>query len=192
MENKLKLCKFLLQKYADVINEREKRTIGEIKALVDGNDLSIQSLAQDFKGSNYSFENDYEKVLNEVYNFAVSEISFVDADLNLNYWMSPKEVLEQKIADDEDFAVFLCSLMKALGDNSAEVVIAELDSLRTHAFVTTNMGEKFFILDPAQGKTFDEYSGKKEEVVAKYSFNGKKIKNFLYKFNSEKYEQFLE
>ncbi len=192
MDNKLKLCKFLLQKYGDIINEREKRTIGEIKALVDGSDLSIQSLAQDFMGDNYDFEKDYEKALKEAYKFVVDEIGFVDADLNLNYWMSPKEVLEQKVADDEDFAVFTCSLMKALGDSKAEVIIAELDNLRTHAFVTTELGDKFLLLDPSQGKGFEEFLGEKTAVLAKYSFNGNKIKTFLYKFNSDKYEQFLE
>jgi superfamily I DNA and RNA helicase len=192
MENQLKLCKFLLQKYADIINEREKRTIGEIKQLVDGTDLSIQSLTQDFKNQDYNFENDYEKILLKLYQFIIKDISFVDADLNLNYWMSPKEVLEQKIADDEDFAVFLCSLMKSLGDENAEVIIAELDNLRTHAFVTTEVNGKFLLLDPSQQKPFYEFFGEKAEVVAKYSFKENKIQNFLYKFNSEKYEQFLE
>ena len=192
MDNKLKLCKFLLQKYGDIINEREKRTIGEIKALVDGSDLSIQSLAQDFMGDNYYFETNYEGALKEAYKFVVDEIGFVDADLNLNYWMSPKEVLEQKVADDEDFAVFICSLMKALKDDKAEVIIAELDNLRTHAFVTTELGNKFLLLDPSQGKGFEEFLGEKTEVLAKYSFNGNKIKTFLYKFSSDKYEQFLE
>ena len=192
MENELKLCRFLLQKYADIINEREKRTIGEIKQLVDGSDLSIQSLAQDFMKDNYEFEKDYEAILKEAYKFVTDEINFVDADLNLNYWMSPKEVLEQKVADDEDYAVFLCSLMKALGDHKAEVIIAELDSLRTHAFVTSELNGKFLLIDPAQSKPIEEFLGEKTEVITKYSFNGKKIKNFLYKFNSEKYEQFLE
>jgi hypothetical protein len=192
MENEVKLCRFLLQKYADIINEREKRTIGEIKQLVDGSDLSIQSLAQDFIESDYEFNRDYEPVLKEVYKFVIDEIQFVDADLNINYWMSPKEVLEQKVADDEDYAVFLCALLKALGDRNAEVVIAELDTLRTHAFVTTELNGNFLLLDPAQGKPIEEFFGEKTETIAKYSFNGKKIKTFLYKFNSEKYEQFLE
>lgn len=192
MENQLKLCRFLLQKYGDIINEREKRTIGEIKALVDGSDLSIQSLAQDFTKNNYSFGEGYEKALKAAFKFVKDEIAFVDAELNLNYWMSPKEVLEQKVADDEDLAVFLCSIMKALGDNSAEVIIAELESLRTHAFVTTTLGKRFLILDPAQKHKFGAFLGNKKEALENYSFNGQKIKNFLYRFNSEKYEQFLE
>jgi len=151
-DNQLELCKFLLHKYADVINEREKRTIGEIKALVDGSDLSIQSLADDFKEPAYSFEENYEVALKKGFDFVKKEIVFVDADLSLNYWMSPKEVLELKLADDEDLAVFMCSLMKALGDEKAEVIIAELESLKTHAFVATQIGNDFLILDPAQNR----------------------------------------
>ena len=62
-KNEVVLCKYLLEKYADIINDREKRTIGEIKSLVDGTDLSIQSFIADFKDSAYSFEADYEKSL---------------------------------------------------------------------------------------------------------------------------------
>ena len=191
-DNEVKLCKYLLSKYADVINEREKRTIGEIKSLVDGNDLTVQSFVSDFKDSAYSFENDYEKSLKEVFDFTTKEISFVDVDLNVNYWLAPREILEVKVADDEDLAVFLCACLKALEDDGAEVIIAELDNLKTHAFVATQIKGEFLILDPAQEVKFDSFRGTKTEVIKKYSFQGQKIKRFLYRFNSQKYEQFLE
>ncbi len=191
-DNEIKLCKYLLSKYADVINEREKRTIGEIKALVDGSDLTVQSFIADFKDSAYSFESDYEASLKQVFDFATKEVSFVDADLNVNYWLTPREILEVKVADDEDLAVFLCALMKALGDDRAEVIIAELDNLKTHAFVVTELKGDFVILDPAQDMKFDAFRGAKTDVIKKYSFQSQKIKRFLYRFNSQKYEQFLE
>jgi len=191
-ENELALCKFLLQKYADVINEREKRTIGEIKTLVDGTDLSIQSLTDDFKEKKYSFSENYNAALKKAFDFVKTEINFVDVDLNLNYWLTPKEVLEMKVADDEDLAVFMCNLLKALGDEKAEVIIAELENLKTHAFVATQIGTDFLILDPAQGHKFEDYKGDKADVLKRYAFNKQKIRRFLYRFNSEKYEQFLE
>ncbi len=191
-DNEIKLCKYLLEKYSDIINEREKRTIGEIKALVDGNDLSIQSFVEDFRGTSYTFPQDYEKALKQVFDFAKKEISFVDAELNINYWLAPRELLELKVADDEDLAVFLCAAMKALGDERAEVIIAELDNLKTHAFVLTDLNGESLLLDPAQDHTYEEYRGPKAEIVKKYSFQKHKIKRFLYRFNSQKYEQFLE
>ncbi|MFA5125686.1 MAG: hypothetical protein WC462_01655 [archaeon] len=192
LEKEIKLCKYLLEKYSDIINEREKRTIGEIKTLVDGSDLSVQSFVEDFKSPDYSFEKDYEKVLQETFDFVKKDISFVDADLNINYWLAPREILEIKVADDEDLAVFLCATMKSLGDNKVEVIIAELDNLKTHAFVLTELGEDSLLLDPTQEHEFNEYKGKKAEIIKKYSFQKQKIKRFLYRFNYEKYEQFLE
>lgn len=191
-DSEVRLCKYLLEKYADIINDREKRTIGEIKLLVDGTDLTVQSFVEGFKDSAFSFENDYEKALVQVFDFTIKEIDFAKSDLNVNYWLSPREILEVKAADDEDLAVFLCASMKALGDDKAEVIIAELDNLKTHAFVSTELGKDFLILDPAQGHGFDEFRGTKSDVLKKYSFDNQKIKRFLYRFNSQKYEQFLE
>lgn len=191
-ERSVKLCRFLLEKFADIINERERRTIGEIKSLVDGSDLSVQSFVDNFKDSAYSFALDYEKALEAVFDFTRKEIGFVDIDLNVNYWLSPKEILEVKVADDEDLAVFLCAAMRALGDEQAEVIIAELDNLKTHAFVSTELGGRFLILDPSQDCSFNDFFGDKSSVLKKYSFGGQKIKRFLYRFNSQKYEQFLE
>ena len=191
-ENEVKLCKYLLSKYADVINEREKRTIGEIKALVEGNDLTVQSFIQEFQGNNYSFEKDYEGALTQVFDFIKKEVSFVEAELNINYWLAPREILEIKVADDEDLAVFLCAAMKSLGDDKAEVIIAELENLKTHAFVLTELGKDTLLLDPSAEHTFNEYRGEKTLIIAKYAFQKQKIKRFLYRFNHEKYEQFLE
>ena len=185
-EDELKLCRFLLQKYADIINEREQRTIGEIKGLVDGTDLTIQSVVEDTKGD------DYESSLKNVYKFITDEIAHIDSELSLNYWMSAREIMEIKVADDEDLAVFLCACMKSLGDEKAEVIIAELDNLQTHAFVTTEIKRNFLILDVPQKHSFEEYYGEKTDIIRKYSFKGNKIKRFLYRFNSQKYEQFLE
>lgn len=192
VEKEIKLCKYLLGKYAEIINEHERKTIGEIKALVDGTDLSIQSIISDFKDPSYSFEEDYLKILKKVFEYLQKEIDFVDIDLNVNYWFSPKEIIESKVADDEDLAIFLCASMKALKDNRAEVIIAELDDLKTHAFVITEFKDNFFIFDPAQKTSFEKYCGKKSDVLKNYSFKEQKIKRFLYRFNSEKYEQFLE
>jgi hypothetical protein len=192
IDNELMLCKYLLSKYSDIINEREKRTIGEIKSLVDGKDLTIQSFVEDFKPQGYSFKQDYESALKKAFDAIKEEISFVDAELNVNYWLTPKEIIEAKVADDEDLAVFMCASMKALGDNKAEVIIAELDDLRTHAFVLSEINGETIILDPAQEHAFEEFKGNKIDVIKKYSFQKKKIKRFLYRFNYEKYEQFLE
>lgn len=187
----VKLYKLLLDKYADLINESEKRTIGEIKTLVTSDDLTIDAILSDFKKEDYSFERDYLKIAPKILEFVTAEIEYVDPDLNLNYWLTPKEIFANKVGDDEDLAVFLCSLLLGLGDENAEVVIAELDNVKTHAFVITEIKGRFYLLDPSSKNEFNKFSGKKDEVLIKYDFNGTKIRRFLYKFNHFNYEQFL-
>lgn len=191
-ELKDKLHKFLLEKYSEVINEREKKTIGEIKGLIDPDDLSIQSILAELISKNYSFEKNYLEIAREACDFVVKEISFVESDVRINFWLTPTEIIKNKIADDEDLALFFCTLLYALGDEKAFVVVAEMENLTTHAFVITEHKENFYLFDPSQKKPFEEFSGKKEEVLEKYSFRDSKIKRFLYRFNALEYEQFSE
>ncbi|MFH1663718.1 MAG: transglutaminase-like domain-containing protein [archaeon] len=191
-ELKFRLYSFLLEKYGEIINEKEKKTIGEIKGLIDPDDLSIQSILAELISKNYSFEKNYLSIAREAYDFVVKEISFVESDVRINFWLTPMEIIKQKIADDEDMAVFLCTLLYALGDEKAFVVISEMENLSTHAFVITEHKNNFYLFDPSQKKDFEEFSGKKETVIEKYSFRNSKIKKFLYRFNATEYEQFAE
>lgn len=187
----LRLYRLLLKKYADAINDKEKRTIGQIKGIVDRDDMTIQSIVSDFKPKDYDFDRDYLGIAQNIYEYVLKEIDFVKADVDISFWLSPKEVLENKIADDEDLAVFLCSLLFALKDEKAHVVISELDNLSTHAFVITEFKSRFILLDPSQKKPFHSFIGTLESVMEKYSFDGAKLKRFLYKFNHAEYEQFF-
>ena len=187
----LRLFRMLLEKYADIINEREKRTIGEIKAMVSGDDLTIQSALEQIRPEGFEFEKNYAEAAKKAFAFVCGEIRFVRPKLSLNYWLTPAEIMSERLGDDEDLAVFLCSLLAGLGDEKAEVVIAELDNLETHAFAITEISGKFFLFDPSQKHEFEKFSGEKEKVLAEYSCNGAKIKGFLYKFNSKNYEQFI-
>lgn len=186
-----RLYGLLLNKYSDLINEFEKKTVGEIKAMVNADDLTVQSLVNDFKKENYSFEKDFLPAAKKAFLFISNEITFVHADLDINFWLSPKEMMAKKVGDDEDLAVFLCSVLSALSDKKAEVVIAELEDMSTHAFVLTGAGGNVLLLDPSQKHGFEEFFAEKAKVLSKYSFNGSKIKRFLYRFNAEKYEQFV-
>ncbi len=185
--------RLLLRKYSSTINEHEKKTVGELKALVNKDDLTVQSLANQFMKEDYDFGKDYLGSAKELVDYlkAIEYVS-LDPDLKLNFWLTPKEILNEKISDDEDFAVFLCSLLYAFGDNEAEVVVAELDNLNTHAIVVTKYKGKFFLFDPCQKKDFDFFSGSKESILESYSFEGAKIRRFIYKFNNSNYEQFVE
>ncbi len=191
-ELQCRLYKFLLEKYSDAINAEEKKTIGEVKSLISPDDLTVQTLLSDLKPEEYSFPGDYLPTLKKVFEFIASEIQFVESGLGLNFWLSPKEIFSLKVSDDSDLAVLLCSFMSALGDENAFVVASELEDLSTHSFVITEVEGNFFLLDPSQRHSFEEFSGDKTRVMLNYSFKGSKIRRFIYKFNAEEYEQFAQ
>jgi len=191
LERKLRLYSLLLKKYANLINASEKKTIGEVKALINPNDLTIQAIISNFKPEPYNFEFDFLSTAEKIFNFLKKEIDFVKADIDLSYWLTPAEIMKAKVADDEDLAVLFCSILYALGDENAFVVIAELEDLSNHAFVVTKFNELFFIFDLSQKHSFNEFAGSEIQVLQKYSFNGAKIKDLLYKFNAKEYKQFI-
>jgi len=186
-----KLARLLLKKYSALINEKESKTVGEIKKLVNKADLTIQAIVQEIKPQGYMFEKDYLHIAGKALDYLTEEIEYAKADFGINFWLEPKEIMEAGASDDEDLAVMLCSTLYALGDEKAQVVIVELDNLSTHAIVTTEIAEKFYILDPSQKHFFGKFSGKKEEALKAFDFKNARIKRFLYKFNSEGYEQFI-
>ena len=189
-EGKLKLYRLLLDKYADLINEKESRTVGQIKALVETEDLNIQNLAAMFKPEPYDYEKNYLETLQKIYEFITKEIQFVSNDLNLNFWLTPKEILKNKISDDEDLAVLLCTCMRALGDKNVLVYLMELEDGTTHAVVLSTINNVTLLLDPCLQHSFFKYYGEKAYVFKKYQYNGQKIKRALYRFNDLVYEQF--
>ncbi len=188
---KLKLYRVLLEKFAPLINEQGKKTVGEIKGLVNGDDLTIQGIVAELKPQNYEFERDYLSVAKKAFEFVKKEIEFAKVDFNLVYWLEPREIMTYRVADDGDIAVFLCSMLHALGDEQASVILAEMEDLSTHAFVLIEHNEKAYFLDASQEHSFEEFSGKLTGILKKYSFKGVKIKRLLYKFNHFEYRQFL-
>lgn len=189
---RFRLYRLLLKKYSKLINEQEKRTIGEVKGLINGDDLTVQSIVSEFKPEKFVFERDFPGAAKKAFEFVGREIAFAKADIDLDYFLSPVEITTEKVADDQDQAVFLCSLIFGLGYESASVVIAEMDDLTTHAFVILEHGGKAYFLDPTQEHGFDEFSGRTEDVLKVYSYKGTKIKRLLYKFNRFEYKSFIE
>jgi hypothetical protein len=190
-DNKLVFYKMLLDKYADIINQKEQRTVGEIKTLINVDDLSVQSLVAKFRPDTYTKEKDYLFTAQQVFEFITQEIHYTPNELNINFWLSPTDILANKVSDDEDLAVLTCTTLCVLGDDKALVYVMEMEDLRTHAVVITEINGKTLLLDPSVNHGFFKYYGDKSFVFKKYRFEGKKLKRALYRFNASTYEQFI-
>lgn len=191
LDNRQIFYRMLLDKYAGLINEKEQRTVGEIKGLINPDDLSVQNMVARFRPETYQFQKDFLFTAQQIVEFLTHEIKYVPNDLSINFWLSPTEILTNKVSDDEDLAVLVCTCLAALGDEKAAVYVMELEDMRTHAVVMTEVNEKTLLLDPSTGHGFFKYYGEKSYVFKKYQFEGKKVKRALYRFNRETYEQFF-
>lgn len=188
---KVKLCELILRKYAKAINESETKTIGQIKTMINPDDLSLAAFISEFKEENYSYEKNFLEVLKKIFEFIQKEFIYIELDIEINYWLTPKEIITNKIGDDEDLAMFLCNVARALGNKECYIMMAELSNLTLHSFVLLTAENKTYILDTCQNHKFEQFSGSREEVIQKYNFKQAHIKDFVTMFNDIEYKQFL-
>lgn len=189
---KLKWYKNLLEKFSVEINEHAQKTVGEIKSLIDPNDLSVQSLIAEVVPENYSPNQSFETVLDQATALIRQKVSFVQNDTEINGWLTPKEALEWGCAEEEDLAVLTASVALALKAHQAFVVVAELENAQTHAFNLINFQNQYWVVDTSQLHALTDFkSDQAEEVLNRFSVNGQKIKRLLYRFDRDSYEQFF-
>ncbi len=181
----------LLKKYSSLITEKEEKSISDLKLLINPEDPEVKKLREKFITSKYSFEENYLESLKKIHNHLLENIREAKLDFPLTFWLSTNEMLKWGLADDEDLAIFLCSLMLSLGDKKAMVYIVELSNLETRALVFTEYKNTFFILDPFQKESLDRFKGERDSVIASYAFGENRINRPLFAFNRDEYKSFI-
>ena len=181
----------LLKRYTEYIANMESKTVSEVKALINPTDLSLQSFLLGLLGNleNYNPDTDFDTAARKVFEYVRDNISLFENTIGIHFWLYPKDVLECKAGDDEDQAVFLCSALRALGDDTAYVCMCELSDSTTHAFVCTNFKGVFRILDPTQNLDYDSYVGTEGDLLQRFTYKGHSISKVLYKFSDLFYEE---
>jgi len=169
--------KRVIERYAEVISFGEEKSIPELKKLVVP-DECVRKKAAEFP---------VEGVAEAALDF-VQKMPLMHSQLSVSFWLSPSEALELGAGDAMDKAVLLCSLLVA-GGIKARVRVLEFEGGFKHAVVLCEKDGSFDLLDscgsaPAmRGKSFDE-------LLAAYSFQGKRVLKSLYEFGPEDYESF--
>ncbi len=186
--SKNKYYEIILQKYKDYVNQQEKKTITEIKDMVDSGDLTINTIVSKHKPIGYDYNKDYLTTLKKIYNYLMSEIEVVKNNLRVLFWLDFSEIIKNKIADEQDISIFLCAIMNALNDFEAYIYIVQLENEKTHAFVKTKYKNTHYIFDLTQKVPFDMFKGKDEdELFDNYKFLNNKIIKKIYKYNQDSY-----
>lgn len=182
-ECKAALYRKIIERYKQVIEEGEAKSVPELKERVQPKNASVQKLREQISSEFHPYisERDFEAAALKAFAFVRDEIA--NEPLPVEFWLSIEEILDLKGADEMDKATLLCSLLVALENNSAKVVVASEGADR-HAFVLYEFKGFHHLLDPFHGVTL---SGSKKEVIEKF-FEGKQ-QGKLYEFNHETYEE---
>ncbi len=185
---KTKYYEKILEKYKPEINKQEKKTITEIKEMVDAGDLTINSIITKNKPIGYDYNKDYLQTLRKIYNYLMSEIKVVKNNLRILFWLDFSEIIKNKIADEQDISILLCSVMHALQDYEAYIHVVQLENEKTHAFVKTKYKNTHYIFDLTQKVPFDTFKAKDEkELFKNYKYLEYKITKQIYKYNQDSY-----
>jgi hypothetical protein len=125
------------------------------------------------------------RLCSAAYDYVVDEIHSVPS-IGVMFWMTFKEMLDNKVADYEDKAILLCSLFRALGAE-ASVAIAEFSNGSNRPLIFVGRGESVVLCDPNEKHGFMDFVGRRESVLKRYRVGGESVKRLVYEFSDTEY-----
>jgi hypothetical protein len=153
----------IIDRYRTIIEESESKSIAELSLLVKPLDAAVTELKVYIEDQfhPYIYDNNFliatQKVLDIVF-------SWKKIKLPVSFWMSFEQMVKLKASDDIDRAIFICSVFRALGSDSAKVVIGK----DKKAWVFFTFSNKDYIVDIAA------------KTMSAYPHDGQDIKEFFY------------
>lgn len=175
----------IVEKYRLLIETSENKSIPELRSLVKPQNPSIvelvDRLTREFKP--YEYERDFLTATQKAYEFVKDEIK--NEHVPVEFWLSPEDIMELKAADEIDKAIFLCSILIALGNKGAKVVVEMKGGLK-HAFVMFGFGNRYYLFDPVHNINL---AGSKEILEAQISTGRDEENKLVYEFNDIGYNE---
>jgi len=175
----------IIERYRELIEAGESKSIPELRSLVRPQSSSVlelkEKLTREFKP--YEYERDFLAASQKAYEFVKDEIK--TEHVNIEFWLSPKDILELSTADEMDKAILLCSLLIALGNKGAKVVVEMKGGLK-HAFVMFSFGNRYYLFDPVHDINL---AGSKEILEAQISTERDEENKIVYEFNDAEYNE---
>jgi hypothetical protein len=181
-KKRLSVLRKIIERYRDLIETGETKTVPDLRNLIDPKNKAIMQIRERILGAfhPYIYEEHFEKAAGFAFEFMRDSIG--NETLPVDFWLYPEDVLELGVADEMDKAIFLCSLLMALDNDTAKVVV-ETEGQR-HAFVLVEFLGKFRLMDPVHNV---DIIGSREEIL-KAHIEGHDYK-VIYEFSNKGYEE---
>jgi len=178
-EVRLKIYRLIIDRYRDKIEEYETKSVSDLKLLVQPRNERVAAMRESLTESFHPYV--YEEHFLSAAKMAFEYVSsFRTLSLPVSFWLDFTEMQQMMAGDEIDKSILFCSLLRALGSESAKVVVT--DSRNSH--VLFDFSGKFFVADHIQKELVEKVS----EAEAKTLMRGKP----LYSFNDKDYEDFQE
>ncbi len=160
--------------------KKEGLSVAELPTLVTPKDEAVVKKAAEIKAGfeGYTYERDFYQASSTAFSFVRRSIE--DAVLPLEFWLSPKDTLTYGMGDMIDKNILLCSILVALGNPSAKVLVRMKDE-NFSTFVYCTFDDKIYRYDMGSG--IREFSSK-ESLIASLSIDDDTT---VYEFNNQAY-----
>lgn len=178
--HRIQLYQLLVSRYKEQIDTNEVKSVQDVKSLVQPGNSNVTQIVQRIKAETTEYMRQYQGAFE-----SIDEVHSVPS-IGTTFWLSVKEMLDNKVADYEDKAILLCSILRGLGASS-RVLVASLTDGSNRPLVMITLKDKTILLDPNKKHEFLQYVGKRNDAIKQFKIDGKAIKRILYEFNDKDY-----
>lgn len=176
---RLKLYKLIIDRYRDMIEQGESRSVSDLKAMVMPHHEKIvelrESITEGFHP--YVYEEHFLQAAKMCFEY-VSSFRTISAPVS--FWLTFQDMKEIMAGDEMDKSMLLCSLLRSLGCENAKVFLSD----SRNSYVLFQFSSKSYVADHSQKGLVEGKSGAEAMALLK----GK----ILYSFNDKEYESFQE
>ncbi len=173
-EKKLRVYELILSRYKNQINEKEDKSLSEVRKLVSPYSDSLKSIKEKILKDLQPYV--YEKHFFSAVQKCVDYIKSIEnIYFPVHFWMSFEELDQFQAGPIMDQAILLCSLLRSLGSSDAKIYKTE-DKI----YVGFKTNDESYLIDPRTGsmlRGIDAESAFKEDNL-RYAFSDSYFESF--------------
>ena len=179
LKDMLRAYEQIIERYRTLIEREESKTIADLKLMIKPEDETIVRIRNEIidKIRPYIFDQHFLVAAETAHKF-VREVR--TSKVPVDFWLTPKELIELRGGDPMDKAVFLCSLLVALENQEAYVVVGVNGG--TKVAVAFKFKDDWYFIDPISRA---QVKGEKEQLIQQWFASDKEV----YEFNNKQYTQ---
>ncbi len=146
-ETRFRLYLLILNRYKDLIKEKESKTISEIKEMVSPYKSEfLKSMKNKLVSDvpNYNYENNFFMAVENAIKYMKT---LRTCEFTIPFWMTFEEINELKITDSANKAVLFAALLRSFGSEDVKVVVTK----NRKQYVRFRWGEDRYLFVPETG-----------------------------------------